>query len=79
MTNASRIHDPHGSIMLRSPFLRVEGTVSRTAQCAIGLENKILAGQPIPFPGGGEDGGPIAGRGNGGRSRDGIGRDGGRS
>jgi hypothetical protein len=62
MTNASRIHDSQGSITLRASFLWVEGMVSQTAQRAIGLGNKVLAGHPAPLPGGREDGWAIAGR-----------------
>src|SRR5579885_630942 len=78
MTNASRIHDPHGSIMLRASFLRVEGMVGQTTQRAIGLGNKVLAGHPAPLPSGREDGWPIAGRGSGGHTSGRLGRDGSR-
>src|SRR5256885_16384129 len=51
---------------------------SETAQCAIRLENKVLARHAAPLPGFREDRWPIARGGSGGNNRGGLGRDGGR-
>jgi len=56
MPNASSIHHPQSPITLRASFLGVERMISKTAQGAIWLEDKILPGHPAQFPGGGKGG-----------------------
>src|SRR5437764_15346302 len=50
MANASSRHDTHSPIALWAAFLRIEGMVSTTAQGAIRLGGKVLAGHPALLP-----------------------------
>jgi hypothetical protein len=47
MTNARSIQDPQGAITLRTPFLRIQWMVGRTAQRPIWLWSKSGAGKAV--------------------------------
>src|SRR6266571_263086 len=59
MANARCIHHPNGPIALRAAFLGIERVLSRTAQRAIRLGDKVVPFQTASLPGARQGGWPI--------------------